>query len=177
MRTDGKMSYKGFIFPVNPKMIRITHGRKIAAADVPDGTDTVHDLGEKRSIISGEGEFCGSHCTEDFLRLKAVMDEGGGGMLYLPSQKPVYAVAELLEMTASDMEGVVGYRFRFVESFENSRQKQALYHLAGADCCLWDIADQYGMDIDLLTAYNPQIRRPDVPLVPGERVNLCFAMN
>ncbi len=173
MRTDGKMSYKDYIFPINPSVIKIVHGRKIAAEDIPYGNDTVNDLGGKRRIITGEGEFCGDNCENDFLGLKKVMDEGGSGMLYIPSQKPVCAVAELLEMTASDTENLICYRFRFVECFENSSPRQDAYHFASEDECLWDIAYQYGISIDILTECNPHICRPDINLDAGERVNLC----
>ncbi len=173
MRTDEKMSYKSYVFPVNPSLIKISHERKIAKASVFDGYDIVNDMGGSYRIISGEGEFFGSRCVEDFLALKSVMDSGGGGMLYLPSQKPIYAVFEQLEMTAQDIQGVIKYKFKFIESFEKHRQERFLYCYGNGRDCLWDISYKYCVNIDILTELNPNIKRPDIPIFPWEKVKLC----
>ncbi len=173
MRTDGKMSYKDYVFPVNPSVIKISHGRKIAKTNIPDGYDTVSDMGSSYRIISGEGEFFGEKCVDDFLALKAVMDKGGGGMLYLPSQKPVYAMFEELELIAEDCEGVIRYKFKFIESFEKHFSERYLYCYGNGCDCLWDISYKYGIHIDILTEFNPHIKRPDIPVLPWEKVKLC----
>ncbi len=173
MKTDGKMSYKDYIFPINPSVLKISHGRKIAKHDVPNGCDTVNDMGASYRIISGEGEFCGKNCIDDFLSLKAVMDRGGGGMLYIPSQKPVYAMFEELELIAGDIEGVIRYKFKFTESFEKHCEERFLYCYGSRHDCLWDISHKYGIHIDILAELNPHIKRPDMPIYPWERVKLC----
>ncbi|MBR2177153.1 MAG: DNA circularization N-terminal domain-containing protein [Clostridia bacterium] len=173
MRADGKMSYKDFIFPVNPAVIRISHRRAISAEKVPYGNSVVNDLGIRHRVISGEGEFYGKDCISDFLRLKAVMDEGGGGMLYIPSQKPVYAMFETLELTGSDIEGVIGYKFVFIESFEKSISEREYITSGDGKSCLWDYSCQYGIGIDTLAALNPHIRRPDIPIESWKKVYLC----
>ncbi len=173
MRTDGKMSYKDYVFPVNPSVIKISHGRKIAKTNIPNGYDTVSDMGGTYRIISGEGEFFGYNCVDDFLALKAVMDRGGGGMLYIPSQTPVYAMFEELELIAEDIEGVVRYKFRFTESFENHYEERLLYCYGNRRDCLWDISFRYGIHIDILTELNPHIKRPDIKIPPWEKVKLC----
>ena len=94
MRCDGKMSYKDFIFPVNPRTITIRTDRHVALSAVPGGSDVVSDLGSGARIVSGEGEFFGEGAVQSFLRLRQVMNSGGGGMLYIPSQSPIFAVAK-----------------------------------------------------------------------------------
>lgn len=173
MTTNGKMSYKDYIFPVNPSVIRISHSRKIAASKVPNGYDNVSDLGAGHRIISGEGEFYGKDCINDFIALKAVMDRGGGGMLYLPSQSPIYAMFEKLELIAGDIDGVIRYSFIFAESFENNHKEHFACCFGNNKDCLWDISYQYGIHIDVLTEFNQHIKRPDIPIRPWEKVKLC----
>lgn len=173
MRTDGKMSYKDFIFPVNPHLIKISHRRKASNQKLPYGKSAVSDLGICSRIISGEGEFCGENCIRDFMSLKAVMDRGGGGMLYIPSQSPVYAVFESLELTAGDTSGVIGYSFRFVESFENESEDTDYVISGNGSSSLWDIAYEYGADINALVRLNPHIRRPDIAVEARKQVRLC----
>ena len=173
MRTDGKMSFKDFIFPINPRIIRISHQRIAAKADVPYGKSVVEDLGSKGRIISGEGEFCGEGCIRDFLRLREVMDRGGSGILYLPSQSPIRAVFEMLELTAADAENVISYSFRFEECAENE-VCQSEYIIDGDGISsLWDISYRYNIGIDRLAALNDHIRRPDIAVELWEKVKLC----
>ena len=107
MKCDGKMSFKDYVFPVNPRTIRISSERKLASGRIPFGEDAVSDLGAAARIISGEGEFFGESCISDFEGLKRVMDQGGPGMLYIPSQSPICASAQLLEFDADDREGII----------------------------------------------------------------------
>lgn len=172
MKTDGKMSYKDFVFPVVPYAIRISEKRNISNRIVPYGGSVVEDLGKTARVISGEGEFYGENCIGDFIRLKSVMAKGGGGMLYIPSQSPVYAVFESLELICSDSEDVVRYSFRFTESFEKSDCIERCIRGDGKSC-LWDISYRYGIDIDSLVLMNPHIRRPDTEIKCSERINLC----
>ncbi len=173
MKTDGKMSYKGFVFPLNPSVISIRHNRKTAASRIPYGNDFVEDIGSSGRVITGKGEFVGENCIRDFMKLKTVMDQGGGGILYIPSQKPVYAVLESLELSASDTQGAIGYSFRFIESFDTIQSNKKTFCYGNGSNCLWDISYKYAISINLLMQLNPWIKRPDIPIYAWEKVALC----
>ena len=173
MNTDGKMSFRDFVFPINPSFIRIFHSRKIAHQKIPFGNNVVSDMGENGRTISGEGEFCGESCIDDFERLKKVFESGGGGMLYIPSQKPIYAVFTSLEMLAQDINGVIKYSFEFIESFEKSLNEHYTDIIADGKNSLWDISYRYGIKVDELIRLNPSVRRPDFIIEKGKRVALC----
>lgn len=172
MNTDGKMSFRDFVFPINPAVIKIRHRRKIAVNSIPFGNDKVTDLGQGARIITGEGEFAGENCINDFISLNNTAKQGGG-MLYIPSQEPIYAFAEDIELRASDTEGVVAYSFRFVEAERGIGKKHITFAEGNGNDCLWDYAWKYDVDIDLLTELNPHIRRPDKPVKTTERVRIC----
>lgn len=173
MNTDGKMSYRDFIFPVNPRVIRISRSKNIGVGITPYGTDSVKELGGGHRVVKGEGEFFGNGAVNDFLGLKRAFEKGGGGMLYIPSQKPFYALAKSLELTASDIEGAVGYSFCFIESFENAGEDFPLVFTGDGKTCLWNLADAFDIAAENLVSMNPHIKRPDIPVAVGERVRLC----
>ena len=173
MKTDGKMSYKNFIFPVNPYVIHISHQRNITEHKIPFEQNIISDMGENARIITGEGEFFGTDCISDFHRLENVFHSNGGGMLYIPSQKPVYAVFDKLELIAQDTENVVKYTFRFIESFDKNKNSVSEMCISDGVKCLWDYAYEYGIDIETLVKANPDILRPDISITHGKAVNLC----
>ena len=172
LNTDGKMSFRDFIFPINPAVIRIQHKRKLAVNSVPLGNDNITDLGQGSRIITGEGEFAGESCINDFISLKKAAEQGGG-MLYIPSQEPIYVFAENIGLKASDREGAVAYSFRFVEGDPVKNKKRISFAEGDGVSCLWDYAWKYDVDIDHLAELNPHIRRPDMPVKRTERVRIC----
>lgn len=173
MNTKGNMSYKDFIFPVNPYVINITHKKQVAEQKVPYAFSKVYDFGQRCRIISGEGEFCGTQSQSDFLKLKSVFESGGGGMLYIPSQKPVYAVFESLELIGKDIDGVIQYRFRFTESFDKIRSDIQKVCIADGKLSLWDYSYMYDLRIEELLSINPDVPRPDTVIQAGKKVHLC----
>lgn len=173
MNYNGKMSYKDFVFPVNPRSVHISTGRKVAVSEVPSGNDVVSDLGNGAAVISGEGEFYGSSAAEVFAQLRRVMTSGGCGMLYIPSQKPICAVAKKLDFTADDTEGLIRYSFVFVESFEKAVPDTGRMMYGDGKSSLWDISYKTGIDIDPLVRMNVHIKRPDIPIKAWEKVYLC----
>lgn len=173
MNIDGKMSYKDFIFPVNPSLIKISHTRKTTQQKIPYGNNIVSDMGKNCRVISGEGEFYGEDYISTFLKLKAIFENCGGGMLYIPGEKPVYAVFSSLDIIAKDIEGVLKYSFEFIESLEKSVNTEAVSCIANGKSSLWDIAYRYDKMVENLIELNPSIRRPDFIIESGEKVILC----
>ena len=173
MTPDGKMSYKNFIFPVNPYVIHISHAKKSVEHKIPLARNIVCDLGENARIITGEGEFFGTNCMNDFDRLESIFHSKGGGMLYIPSQKPVYAVFDKLELIAQDTENAIKYTFRFIESFDKSKNDISETCISDGMKCLWDHSYEHGIDIETLVKANPDILRPDIPIPHGKAVKLC----
>ncbi len=173
MKCNGKMSYRDFIFPVNPYLINVRESRTVAEQKIPYGGSIVSDMGVKGRIITGEGEFYGSGCDECFAGLKKVFEKGGGGMLYIPSQKPVYALFESLEMMARDVEGVIRYSFRFRESRVSERELKDKVIISDGKHTLWDYSYESKVDIEILRELAPDIIRPDVLIEAGRRIYLC----
>ncbi len=173
MNTKGKMSYKDFVFPTNPSKIKISHTRKISQQEIPLSNSLSFDMGKNCRVITGDGEFYGEDCVKSFDRLKAVFERDGGGILYIPSQKPIYALFSFLDFTADDKEGIIEYSFEFVESFENVSEEQKYEYIADGQSSLWDISYKFDKYIKDLIELNPSIRRPDTIIECGTRVTLC----
>ena len=91
MNCDGKMSFGDFVFPNNPQQIRITRSRTVTEQRALTGDAKVNEYGKGARKITGEGEFFGEDCIYQFSRLRERFEKGGGGILYIPSQRPVLA--------------------------------------------------------------------------------------
>ena len=173
MNCKGKMSFGNFIFPVNPYLIRITQQRTVAEQKVPFGDNIISDMGQNSRRISGEGEFYGEDARQSFLRLKEVFEKSGCNVLYLPSQKPMYAAFASLELIGEDVGDVIRYRFSFVEHFGKKTAKKLTQKIADGKRCLWDYAYESNLPVETLLRLNPNVRRPDVPIAAGRKVFFC----
>ncbi len=175
MNKKGRMSYKGFIFPVNPSVIKIRHSSRLVEDTIPFDADLVRDFGRRACEISGEGELIGSDCAEQFKRLREVFLEGGSGLLLLPVLEPFYAFFENLELIEEPSDELIRYGFVFFEDtsakhFENSPKQS---HIAADEETLWDISYKYNVPVEVLLDNNPDIMRPDTVLNSGEVILLC----
>lgn len=173
MQSNGKMSFGDFIFPVNPYLLQITHRKSLSEQVVPFRDSFVCEIGTMSRVVSGEGEFYGTDCEEVFGQLRALFEKGGGGMLYLPSQTPFFALFEELKLEARDLENVIRYRFRFRESVLKKTDPSRMTAVADGRKCLWDFASESGIGIAVLQKLNPDVRRPDEAIERGRRVFFC----
>ena len=171
MNKLGKMSFGGFVFPVTQEGIRIRQGNRVSGSSMQDGSGIISLTGKKPVVISGRGQFIGDGCTEYFEQLRGLMNSGG--ILYIPSQSPVYAYLVKLELVCEDMEGAVSYSFEFKCSKENDVRENRNFIYGNGESCLWDYAYNYVIEIDWLVRLNPHIRRPDIGVGGNERIFLC----
>ena len=158
------MSFKGYVWPVNPEMIRVERMRNTAEFKIPEGNAAVQDNGSAPRKVTGSGKFTGTGCMEQFSRLSSVFAEGGSGMLLLPGSVPFYAVFAALAMTGRPRPNCIEYEFSFLEDPSYTAKETALagprkYVCTGGEN-LWEVANRYGTDVDSLRMANPQIERP-----------------
>ena len=173
MNCKGKMSFGDFVFPINPYLIRVRHQRTVARQKTLGGQEAVCDMGQNGRIVSGEGEFFGSSAAAYFDELKKRFEEEAVGVLYLPSQKPMIAVFEELELIGEDIGDVIRFRFQFREAPDQGMLKNAGWLISDGEKCLWDYADETGVDVGLLLEMNPNVRRPDAAIESGKKVFFC----
>ena len=176
------MRFKGYVWPHNPKTFEMTEKRRLAINPIPFGRHTVDDMGTECRILRGEGEFAGEGAYEEFLRLKAVFDEGTPGVLVHPVWSSVRVWFSELSLRQEPLEDFVRYSFEFVEdgeraaesvsraSSEEPRSVRSTYTVKSGDT-MWRIALDNGMTLDALIALNPQIKNPNL-IYPGQSIYL-----
>ena len=173
MNCEGRMSFGDFVFPNNPQQISITRSRTVTEQRLMSEDGIVSEYGKGARIISGEGEFFGDDCTAQFARLRERFEKGGGGILYIPSQHPLFAYFRELRMMATDIAGVVRYSFTFVECSDASLRDRSTSIISDGKRSLWDYSYESGIDIWVLLELNPDIRRPDAAVAAGRSIRLC----
>ncbi len=124
--------------------------------------------------VTGEGEFCGEDCMEQYKALERLQLSRRRGKLILPGRTPIYAYLKELSLIAKPVDNVLSYRFVLIQA--KSPRQHTLGtpddYIADEGDSLWDIADAYAVPIEKLVALNPQIALID-ELSAGERVKLC----
>lgn len=171
------MRFKDYIWPHNPKTFEITEKRRLAVNPVPFGKGTVMDMGVDCRVLRGEGEFVGDNAYDEFLKLKAVFDEGTPGVLVHPVWRSIRVWFSTLFLKQEPLADFVSYAFEFVEDDDSYSQtvnkpnsggsggttsdSAKTYTVKSGDT-IWGIAKKYGLTLNQIIALNPQIKNPNL---------------
>ena len=184
------MTFKGFVWPHNPRVYTITFERKMANYKVPFGRHYLQSLGQTRRVLRGEGEFVGEGAYDKFTELATIFYEETPGVLVHPVWVAATAWFVGLELRQEPRSDYVRYSFEFWEVYSGLTDKleerasgaaapsggtegggQAAYHTVARGDTLWAIANRYGVSLSAIIQWNPQIRNPNL-IRPGERVRV-----
>ena len=166
------MSFRGYNWEYNPTKLEITNSFLRHQYTVPSGKTSVESLQKNPVVYKGEGEFFGIDCLEKYAQLEKLFTEGRKGVLSLPDMPSVYAWFTGLSLVGDTTENLLKYRFEFVQASTSQGFGQRRFHICKEGETLYDIAFDYGVQIERLVECNPRIRRPD-ELKDGEQVRLC----
>lgn len=184
------MTFKGFVWPHNPRVYTITFERKMANYKVPFGRHYLQSLGQTRRVLRGEGEFVGEGAYDKFKELAAIFYEETPGVLVHPVWVAATAWFVGLELRQEPRSDYVRYSFEFWEVYSGLTDKleersdaaavssggtenggQTVYHTVARGDTLWAIANRYGVSLSAMIRWNPQIKNPNL-IRPGERVRV-----
>ena len=184
------MTFKGFVWPHNPRVYTITFERKMANYKVPFGRHYLQSLGQTRRVLRGEGEFVGEGAYDKFTELASIFYEETPGVLVHPVWVAATAWFVGLELRQEPRSDYVRYSFEFWEVYSGLTDKleerangaaapsggtegggQAAYHTVARGDTLWAIANRYGVSLSAIIQWNPQIKNPNL-IRPGERVRV-----
>lgn len=160
---NNKMCFCGYIWNNNPSNVKIEHTRLFNDDIIPYSKSVLQDVAIKRRIISGNGEFFGENCFEQFNKLYEIFEKGQSGILYIPNIININAKLYSLEVTKTNIKDVIEYKFIFWEDYCINNLSNNSFVTAQNEC-LWDIANKLNINIDNLIALNPSIKRPDLIL-------------
>ena len=176
------MRFKSYVWPHNPKTFEVTEKRRLSVNPIPFGRHWVTDMGTDCRVLRGEGEFAGAGAYEEFMRLKAVFDEGTPGVLVHPVWKSVKVWFAELSLIQEPLEDYVRYSFEFVEDGEQGSDNRSVtvvtsgraevktYTVRQGDT-MWGIARDHDMELYELIGLNPQIKNPNL-IYPGQIIYL-----
>ena len=136
-------------------------------------------------MLRGEGEFFGPDAYEQFRALTEVFRSAGAGELRHPVWRCSRAVFTRLELAQEPREDYVAYSFEFCDAGEQTSAPKRIEASAGqggtaqaartvtvrTGDTLWALCRTYGLTMQQMLAYNPQIRDPDL-IHTGEELRI-----
>ena len=136
-------------------------------------------------MLRGEGEFFGAGAYTQFRRLMEVFRSPGAGALRHPVWQCSRAYFTRLELAQEPREDYVAYSFEFCDAGEETSAPKRIEASAGqggtaqaartvtvrTGDTLWALCRTYGLTMQQMLAYNPQIRDPDL-IHTGEELRI-----
>lgn len=168
------MKYKNYVWTYNPSTINVSVVRDLKEISIPFKGSIIQDFGREKRVVSGQGQFFGEDCFNQYDALFEVFKQGGSGYLSLPGMDSFLAVFRELEVTGDVMPNVINYSFEFwedVSSETNEAYSQEEYYTVLEGDTLWSISMKYNVAVETLLQLNANIKNPN-QLNAGERVKL-----
>lgn len=167
-----KMSYKGFVFDVNPSSIRAEFSKNMAKKNILFKSGKAQEVCFEPAKISGSGRFAGDHARQYAHSLMRIFRSKGSAYLFAPDFEPMKAFFSDLSISYNAGENCVSYTFSFIEDSENKQFSFDFgytYALEGEN--LYDISNRTDVAVEKLFEYNVY---PDLFSVnEGDKVWLC----
>lgn len=171
----GKMKYKNYEWPNNPKNITVEQEKNLKEINIPFVGSCLQEFGDEKRVAKGEGEFFGENAIGNFNELYSVYRDHGSGILDIPGVSAFNATFKSLKMIYDPTPNYVAYRFEFWEDgigkAGGSISEAPDFHIVAEGETLFDIANTYKTTVGDLMKLNPEIKRPD-ELIVGSRVML-----
>lgn len=170
------LRFNGNILPHNPHTLKVSYSRDIKKISIPNYGEIYGDYGKNARIVTGDGELCGDNALKSFLKLTELHDNGAVGILTLPEMDPFYAVLSELSLTREPKDGVIGYKFKFIEKTDTPPEEAAdeikSITVIDNDSSLWEISAKYNVGIETLVKNNPSVESPFSVIPAGSEVCL-----
>ncbi len=110
------MRFDGISLRHNPEKLVLSDKNHIHEYRSPCCVADSSSLGKELRVITGEGEFVGQDCQEQYVKLLRLYNSEKRSKLVLPRMQPMYAYLKAFSVTAQPKENVLRYRFEFVQA-------------------------------------------------------------
>lgn len=161
------MSYKGYVWPHNPRSCTVTAEKTVTSTKLPGGLWHTGEFGLNGRKISGSGEFSGEGAYERYKELYEVFCMEGEGILYHPVLGAITAHFSSLTMDQEPSPNYVAYSFEFIEKGRSAEveilqpaEEEKKYHTVEAGESFWTVCTLYGLDAYELAVLNPSLSSP-----------------
>lgn len=161
------MSYKGYVWPHNPRSCTVTTEKTVTSSKLPGGRWHTGELGISGRKISGSGEFSGEDAYARFMELYEVFCQDGEGILYHPVLGAITAHFSSLTMDQEPSANYVAYSFEFLERGQKNQPEviqpsadEKKYHTVSVGESFWTICSLYNLTALELVTMNPSISSP-----------------
>ncbi len=119
-----KISFKSFVWPVNPSEFTIRHKKEPIYGYDSAGLKVFKGMGPDKCTVTGSGVFTGPDASAKFFSLKTLYKEGSCGTLHHPHWGDMWGYITELTSTQDARENYLAYTFTFREADRNNAVPQ-----------------------------------------------------
>ena len=110
-----RMKYKDFIFPSNPKSVKVLSSVNCSEKSVYGKNSDVQGVSVNPSVITGNGEFYFEKGEDSCCYLMHLLHQATSGWLFVPSSPPMKAFLTQFTFEKNAQKGCYTYSFEFKE--------------------------------------------------------------
>lgn len=171
--SDNIMRFAGISLSHNPKELTVKRNKNVPQRRLLSGRNESGFALCAGDTISGKGELFGENCASDLDLLESIREKNQPAPLVVPCFGAFMAVLTELSLEAQPRGNYAAVSFVFTAVQPESRPeiRTDQYFTVNGVSTLWDVAYQFGADINKLVELNPHIRKIMI-LEEGERVRL-----
>lgn len=157
----GVMRFMGHTLHHNPHTLQVISNGNILQYCIPDFAELTESMGNKATVVKGEGVFYGENAFDQFMELKQLAKYRKAGVLSVGGINPFYAYLSELRLKCTPVDDYVEYSFTFIESadykYKENSTAPTKYTVKQTED-LWDISCKLNIPIERLIKLNPQLK-------------------
>ena len=157
----GTMRFMGYTLHHNPHTLQVTNTANVLQYNIPESVAITQNTGNRPIVVKGEGVFYGDNAFEQYMKLKALGENGKAGVLSVSDINPFFAYLSEIKLKCTPLDDYVEYSFTFIEAPNHAYKENSTaptQYTADENEDLWDISNKLGIAIETLTALNPQLK-------------------
>lgn len=150
-----RMQYKDFIFPSNPRNIKVSSSVNCSEKPVYGQNSDVQGVSVNPSVITGNGEFYFEKGEDGCSYLMHLLRQATSGWLFVPSSPPMKAFLTEFSFEKNAQKGCCTYSFEFKEDCTDKSETVLFAQtIARKGENMFEIANRCNVDVSAIMRLN-----------------------
>ena len=150
-----KLTYRDYVFPINPKKIEMLSDTKINTTSIFNENSIVENISVNPIVIKCSGELFDEEGRECCDKMQLYMKEQLSGWLFAPEIAPIEAFLTSFSYSKGASNNSISYEIVFTEKCNDKRIRTDIeYTVCKNSENMFEIANLYGISVEQLMKLN-----------------------